>query len=340
MTYQLFIGVDTGSEKLDYHVLNEQEVECGFGVVDNNEDAIVGWARQLLWDYQVSATEIMVCIENTGTYSLRMAYELHLLEFAVWMQDAFQIKQSIGRVRSKTDQLDAFRIARYAVRNQTDFQPFTPDSKIATTLQSLNNQRKRLIKAAGLLSNGIKAEREFTPSAIAPPKDVYEQTDEVIALAQKSIKEINRKMQQLIEQDERYRRNMEILMSQPGVGKVTALEIILKTKNFARGFNAAKIASLIGVAPHRYESGKSIRRNHRTLKSTDKSVKACLYMGMLRCTRLEGKMAKYYQRKKAEGKHHNVVINAMANITIRTLCACLKKNVTYDKKFKHHLQVS
>ncbi len=340
MAYQLFIGVDTGSEKLDYYALNNQEVECGCGAVENNEASIIKWSKQLLEDHQVLATKIMVCIENTGTYSLRMAYELHLQGFAVWMQDAFQIKQSIGRVRSKTDQLDAFRIARYAVRNQTDFQVFIPDSKIVATLQSLNNQRKRLIKAAGLLSNGIKAERDFTPSAIAPPHDAYEQTDQVIALARKGIKELSREMQRLIKQDERYRRNMEILMSQPGIGKVTALEIILRTKNFARGYDATKIASLIGVAPHRHESGKSIRRNPRTLKSTDKSVKACLYMGMLRCTRLEGKMAKYYQRKKAEGKHHNVVINAMANITIRTLYACLKKDVIYDEKFKHYLQVS
>lgn len=339
MAYQLFIGVDTGSEKLDYHVLNDQEVEYGSGVLDNTEAVIAQWAEQLVTNYHLPAGQFMICIENTGTYSLRMAYELHLRGFAVWMQDAYQIKQSIGRVRSKTDQLDAFRIARYAVRNQADFQVFVPDSRIIASLRSLTQQRQRLIKVKNLLLNGIRPEKHI-PDAIAPTPDCYEQTQSVIGQVLQGIKAINKKIEQLLKQDQRFKRTMEILLTQPGIGKVTALEIILRTKNFSMGYNAAKIASLVGVAPHRYESGKSIRRKPRSQKSTDKTVKTCLYMGMLRCTRIEGKMNDYYQRKRAEGKHHNVIINAMANITIRTLCACLKKDVIYDENFKHHLQVS
>ena len=335
MTFQLFIGFDTGCDKLNWHALNGQEVELGYGELANNTDSIRCWAEQLIHQHDLCPQAILICIEDTGLYSLKLAYQLQEQGFGVWLQDALQIKQSIGRTKSKNDQLDAYRITRYALRNQADYQAFIPNNEVLLAIKSLISQRKRLVKAKNLLQVPIGQERKFFPLQL--PAEVYVQTDESVRQLKAAIKAIDTQIDAWIARDERYTRTVKILQSLPGIGPANARLMLIKTNNFERGYAPKQLASLFGIAPHERQSGKRLNRKPRTHPRVDREVKAGLYMGMIRQIPRDNKIARYYARKIREGKHHNSIINAMANIIVTTACACLRKQVMYDKDYQHKL---
>lgn len=335
MTFDLFVGFDTGCDKLNWHALNAQEVDMGNGELANTSVAIDTLAFTLTKQNNIKPKQILICIEDTGVYSRNLAYRLHTADFSVWLQDAGQINRSIGRVKTKTDELDAFRIARYALRNKRDYEPFTPLGEVMQAIKSLSAQRKRLQKAKNLLKVPIAEERKYAPSKL--DDEVYASTDTAVRALEVQIKRIERQIDAWIAKDERYSRTMEVLQSFPAIGPVTARMICIKTDNFSKGYNPRPLCSLFGIAPHEKTSGKCLNLKGRTHPNVDREVKACLYMGLLSQIHSENKLGRYYAKKIGQGKHHNSVINAMANKLIKWICACLKKDVMYDEKHVHVL---
>lgn len=78
----------------------------------------------------------------------------------------------------------------------------------------------------------------------------------------KAIDELEGEIQRLIDSDEDLRRSSGIVRSVPGIGGVTAAELIIKTDNFSRVDTARKCASLAGIAPFPNSTGKRDYGNH------------------------------------------------------------------------------
>lgn len=340
MNYSYIMGIDAAAGKFDYHLMDRQETEICFAEVQLTGLNVQDWFTELCQQLDCPTDGVLVCIENTGVYSIGVAYELHLAGVAVWLEDAFQIKQSSGRVNSKTDRLDAMRIARYALRNFADYQSFVADTTVVVNLKSLDQQRRRLMKAKNQLTNAIKEERRYVPKDLRASEDNYADTEGVVSQIRAAIKAIDKKMAKLIRQDERCKRINKVLTSLPGIGPVTSLKLILKTNLFAQGYDHRKIASYLGIAPHKKQSGKRLNAKPKTRKNVDGATKGSLYMGMLRHLSSNNRIGHYYRRKIAEGKHHNSVVNAISNIILQTACACLRKDELYVEKFAKNLQTS
>ena len=340
MKYSYIIGIDAAAGKFDFDLLDPNEVEVGYGEIQLENDGTKHWYKALLKNLQCEAESILVCVENTGIYSISVAYDLHLAGFAVWLEDALQITYSSGRINSKTDRLDAARIARYALRNHNDYKSFKPDEKILVNLKSLRKQRQRLLKSKNQLGNELGEERRYVPDEIRADEDIYEPTKSVLTAIDKAIKKIEAEITKLIKSDERYSRMVKVLTSLPGIGSVTAIELVVKTNAFAKGYDYVKIASYIGIAPHKRQSGKRLNKKPKTRKNVDKKAKSCLYMGMLRHVNSNNRIGHFYRSKIAEGKQHNSVINAVSNIMLKTACACLRKDELYEEKFAKNLQTS
>jgi len=334
MSFSITIGVDSASEKFDWHALDPQEVELGYAETKNTSTAIQAQFTALCVEHKVRPENVLVCIENTGLYSLRLAYELHLKKFSVWMEDAFHLNHSIGRVKGKTDRLDAYRIAKYAVRNANDFSAFVPNSKALAKIKTLMTQRKRMLKAKNLLMVPINEERKHNPHDLS---DCYEETDNAVAVIKSMIKAQDKKINKALKANPHYSKTYAILQSIPGIGPMTARLLITKTNNFVNGLEGRKLCSLVGVAPFPRESGKCLKKRPNNGSGSDRELKSCLYLGMLSQIKRDNKMSKYYAKKIAEGKHHNSIINAMANKILHAAIACLKKGVMYDENYVHKL---
>jgi len=114
----------------------------------------------------------------------------------------------------------------------------------------------------------------------------------------------------------------------PGIGKKTAIEMIVQTNEFKEFSTAREFACYIGIASFEYSSGKSVRGKTKVSQKANKKVKTLLTMGCMNFAKLKGKaniFREYYQRKVVEGKNKMAVINALRNKLVHTIFALVKK---------------
>lgn len=334
MHFNLFYGVDSSKLSYDLIAVDEAGEFRDQHKLANNVTCLRGHFEGLLENDQLQTDQTLICVEDTGMYSFPLIYTLHQLGFAVWVVDAYHLKNSIGRVKGKTDEIDAKRIAKFARRNHEDAKLFAPSHEALVKLKSLISQRSRLLKAIHSLTQGIGEERLFQQIDM---DDVYQDTDQAIANLKRTIKALEKKMDLIIKQSHRLSRQAKILLSIPGIGPVNLRHMLVLTQGFTKYTNGRKMASLTGVAPFPRQSGKRLNQAPRSTSMGRKDFKASLTMAALSLIGSPTSFGKFYERKIKEGKAHLCVINALRNKLIHTACACIRNDTMYQEKFHLNL---
>ena len=98
-------------------------------------------------------------------------------------------------------------------------------------------------------------QKDFMPAALYRKKT--KRMKGLIQALQAAIDAITAEMEKIIGSTEVLARQMELLMSIDGVGKVVALNVIIETEAFSRFDNPRKFCCHAGVAPFSYTSGSS-----------------------------------------------------------------------------------
>jgi len=334
MSYKLFIGVDTSKAKYDCNGLDLAGHQQLCTEVANCSATLTQWLADLIDGHSLSASQVLICIERSGIYSLNLAYIAHEMGFAVWMEDALHLAHSFGRVRGKTDAVDAARIAKYAQRNWQDMKPFIPQNETVSRISSLVKQRRRTIKAKNILLVPINEEQAFSTISI---DDLHQSSREIIERMEQAIKEFNAQIDQLIEADEQLKKKATFAMSVPGFKKVNFRNLVISTEGFIRLDSPRALACNIGIAPFPRQSGKCLNRKPTIGKMGNKAFKTTLTCAVMSVIRGDSHFGRYYRRKIAEGKKHLVVVNALRNKMLHTVLACIKNEVMYEEKFSHKL---
>ena len=117
-------------------------------------------------------------------------------------------------------------------------------------------------------------------------------------------------MHQIIKDDPELKALYRLTTSVVGVGKVTAIQLLVATDGFTKFDTAKKLASYCGVVPFENSSGK-FKGRARVSKMANKTLKTALHMCALSAMKVEGEMKEYYLRKVTEGKNKMSVINAL-----------------------------
>src|SRR5688500_6802968 len=116
METHYFLGIDISKKKFDAALTIDgkhfHEVQ-----VENLPKSIESFFRDLKKQLS-SFSKLIVCLEHTGIYCQPLLDFLVKYGIKVCLEPALQIKQSQGMTRGKTDQIDAKRIALYAVKNR------------------------------------------------------------------------------------------------------------------------------------------------------------------------------------------------------------------------------
>ncbi|MGI8893485.1 MAG: transposase [Bacteroidia bacterium] len=145
----------------------------------------------------------------------------------------------------------------------------------------------------------------------------------------RQIKKLEKQIQELINSDEKLKKQSSLVQSVPGVGKVLSWTILAKTNGFESIKTARKMACYSGIAPFDYQSGSSIYRRPRVSMFADKSMKSILHLGAMSSIRLNNDLRKFYLRKVAEGKNKMSVLNAVRNKIILRIYAVIKRQTPY-----------
>jgi transposase len=134
----------------------------------------------------------------------------------------------------------------------------------------------------------------------------------------------------MIEERFRRHRHAEIILSMPGFGVILGAEFLAATGGDMSAFDSAdRLAGICGLAPVPRDSGrisgnlKRPRRYHRRL------LRTC-YLAAQSAARTDPASRTYYDRKRAEGKHHRQAVLALARRRLNVLWAMLRDHIPYE----------
>lgn len=140
------------------------------------------------------------------------------------------------------------------------------------------------------------------------------------------IKDIDR----LIE--DRFRRHPStgVIISMPGIGVLLAAEFIAATGGDMRRFGSAdQLASFAGVTPVPRDSGRVHGNLHRPQRHS-RPPQRVFYTSALLSIQSSPDSRRFYDRKRAEGKHHTQAVLALARRRLNLLWALLRDGRTYQ----------
>lgn len=314
-------GIDLASEKFDVSFV-DFEGKIKHIVVKNRKPQIEKFLDKLPVNCRIVA-------EHTGVYGDLLLMLADIRNIPVSYVSGYEIRHSMGLVRGKSDPVDASRIREYGERYADRLEDTHFPSETIYELRELYATRRLLVEQRKQLQTMLKSD-EHRPEKSAMAQEVKLRMMEQLST---QINAIEDKMTELIDNDADLLKNSAIAQSIPGIGPVTAIELIIKTDNFRRVRTAKKCATLAGIAPFPNSTGKSDKGTHVS-NMGDKQLKSLLYM-CARSAVVHFEKMRIYKMKKldVEHKHIFVVLNNVANRLLKILYALVKKGEMYDASY-------
>ena len=334
MDYQIFIGVDVSKDTLDF-VPTKTGDKLFHLQVSNDPKGIEYFYRRLKKEVKLPLATWLFCFEHTGIYCNPLLEFLEDKACSVWLESADKIKAYHALERGKDDALDAHRISDYAYNKKDKIRLWSPPREVIRQLKSLLKLRERLLTSKKRLTNPLKEEKRFGNKAWS--KEHEKLLKPVTVQIEKQIAQTDQKIHQLIDQDDDLKKLYGLMTSVSGVGRIIAANTLVVTNEFKQISDPKKMACHCGVAPFRYDSGKSVRSKARVSHRANKSMKRLFHMAALSVITSDGELKDYYQRKVDTGKNKMAVLNAVRNKIIHRIFACVRDNRKYEKIYSHAL---
>ena len=335
--FHYFIGVDVSKLKLNGALLMQGRIVKNFEVT-NDLKGFKKMARLLQQTPDFHPERLVVCMESTSIYHLPLANYLFKNKLAVvWVENATQIKRSMGLRRGQNDKADAQNIATYAYRHQDKLkqQPhraYQAPSKTFLKLKALQRHRDKLLKIKLQLKNEINEYKAMKTDEMLEIAEIKERLNTgVLAQIEASISECEAMITTLIEEDKELKERFELIKTVEGVGLLVGVYLIVATGNFKTFTNARKFACQIGIAPFQKTSGSSINVQKGVSHFADKVGKKMITNAAGCAIRKYGGLRTYYERKIAEGKKEGVALNACKNKLLHRIFAVVRSGKPYDK---------
>jgi len=254
---------------------------------------------------------MLVICEATG------GYERHVLEVAVELAidchrahgSAVRGYAKYRRKRAKTDAIDVDLLADYG-RQTEDLLLYHPPRPEQETLRRLQGRRKELQDM--LLAENCRLEH----ASVERPS-----LERMIKVLDKELKRIEGEIARLIEADDTFRRNAELMQTIKGVGPVTAATMLAYMPELGQ-LKRSTVTALAGLAPFNRDTGKMSAPRH--IHGGRRPVRNCLYMAAKSAIRYSPLFKQYADHLKAKGKSYKVVVTAVMRKLVITLNAIIR----------------
>ena len=320
-----FVGIDMSKHWFNVCVLRADHPPFEFQC-DNNDIGISDFIKKLKSRKIPLTKSTIVTVEHTGFYTRLLVDHLSKQNVLLVVEMALRIRKGLGLTRGKKDSLDCRRIAEYTMRHLDNLYLYVKKSKPLYTVIQLLKSRSRLVKVRGILQSPMQETKPYT--SISEHKLIFSSSKNVLKSIEESIENIMTEVDVIASSDTIISRQVELLQTIPGIGKLTAIDLVCHTNCFGNCDNVKQLASYCGIAPFEVSSGTSIPHAH-TSKMSNHILKGHLMMAALTQVRCRNELHDYYERKVAEGKPKNSVLNAVANKILHRVWAVIQRDSGY-----------
>lgn len=329
-----FIGIDVSKSFFDaalMAVINHEKQAIETAHFENTVLGLKTFEKWLI-KHKVNFDEnTLLVLENTGIYHRLLWSFCNKINLQIHIGNAAHIKWSFGIARGKNDVIDAIRLCKYAYKEADELKMAQPLNPKLMQLKDLQTSRTRLISQRNTNQTYLKELKDINDKSTQKALEKVYKT--AIDGLQKSIDAIEKMMKEIIKSDDSLQRNFDLLVSVPGIGKTTAIYLIVCTNNFSGNISGKQLAAYAGVVPYGNTSGTSIKKPEKVHKMANKELKKILHMGAMSVIHCNPEMKHYYERKIAEGKHVLCVINAVKNKLALRAVAVIKNQTPFVDNF-------
>ena len=313
------IGVDTHKRTLSAAALN-----AGGGCLELLEvSADCRGHRQLMQLGSRLAGPLLWAVEGTGSYGASLTE--HLLANGQTVTEVDRPRRP-PRKRGKSDEIDAIRAGRDALAMKRLNPPrrryereqlrilFTTRQELVSNRTRLANHLTQLVVTASenlrsrfldlsLQSHSAKRlVRKCLAIRCSPNLSAEDRTRLT------TMRELAQMIRNLSAGADRYEKEIAILVeqiapglrAQPGLGALTAAQVVLSWSHAGRMPSEATFAALAGVCPIPASSGQTIR--HRLNRGGDRRLNSALHRVVLTRCRYDQATRNYVSRRTAQGK--------------------------------------
>lgn len=332
---KFFLGMDVSKLWVDITLMGVLNQEKQLAITERFDNDHAGMKVMGKWlkKHQVTFDEnSLLVIENTGVYH-RLVWEYCSTHgLPLYIGNATHIKYSFGLVRGKNDKIDSKRLCTFAYKNADELKATPVLNPVFMKIKDLMTARSRLLAQ----KNSIKVYlKELKLSNSKETQLILEQAHAAaLEGITTSLKVVEQQIHQMVQQDAAIKNNYELLRSVPGIGHLTAVYIICCTNNFVCKITGKQLASYAGVAPFGNTSGTSIKGRDKVHKMANKDLKKLLHMGAISAITHYQEFKDYYERKVKEGKHEQLVINAIRSKIALRAVAVINNQEKYVDKYK------
>ncbi|KJV81926.1 transposase IS116/IS110/IS902 family protein [Rickettsia hoogstraalii str. RCCE3] len=159
----------------------------------------------------------------------------------------------------------------------------------------------------------------------------------VIDLLNSQKEEVEKLILHFILNLESYKEIYNLLITIPGIGSIIAITLITELPELGN-LNCKQIASLVGVAPHCKESGKT--RFKAKTKGGRKTVRAALYMAAVTSVRCNSAVKPFYKRLAEKGKAKKLALTAVMRKIIIIINNIVKNKRPWQEQYKQIILTS
>lgn len=333
MKNYLFIGIDISKSSLDVCILSTVNVvDSYYYQFSNNSKGFIllmKWLEKNAKSIPVNSWR--VCMENTGIYSLELNCFFH--EKGIWqcMENALQIKRSMGVLRGKTDKADSKTIALYAYRFFDNLKQYILPSSTLMRLKALFGQRQRLVDMHRQVQLANQSMQGYALELI---KDIQKQNAALLKNLSGHIKKSDKAIKECLEADPELHRKSQLIQSIPSIGQQTAAYILIVTRGMESFETARQFACYSGCAPFERSSGTSIHGKTKVHFLANRKMKMLLHMAAINAITFNQELKAYYQQKLAEGKNPMSVLNAVRFKLIGRIFSVVKRDEEFKMEYK------
>ena len=270
-----------------------------------------------------------IVMEASGPYYLKLACYLTGRGIAVSVINPLVIRRfsQMRMSRAKTDKKDAMLIAEYGKTECPGLWKAPEHDMIA--LQQMEALLNQLNKERTSLNNQLESFIHTGMLDKALKNTIIKELEHKDEL----IKKIGKAMETLAQQ--RYAEMLLNLESIPGMGRKTAMALIILSSGFDRFDDYRKLSSYIGICPRLFESGTSVKGRSRICKMGMSRVRAMLYICSWSAKRYNKACKELYERLVSKGKAKKLALIAVVNKLLKQAFAIATQKTKYNENYSN-----
>ena len=328
----LCCGIDVSAAQLVVAL----EGEGGKGLQRSFPNCSSGHQALIVW-LQKNGTQVRVCLEATGLYSLDLALALHA---ASGIDVAVLNPKKVNRFaatlcRSKTDPADAQVLVEYARR--MPFQSWHPPQAAALELRAVTRHIAALTQQHTQQSNRLHA----LAASCASSRCVQQDLKRSLRDLERRTEKMRRAAVALIAQDEELRPRYALLLSMPGIAEVSALNLLGELALLAPTLTVRQWVAHSGLDPAHHDSGSSVHKRSRISRAGNRYLRRALYMPALVAARRDPHLRAFYQELIARHKAKLQALMAVARKMLHAIFGMFRWCSGYDgSRLFPHRQLS